>query len=56
MQSRVDATGGKERLMCASFDNTALMQDENERGTHESLLTAGGVYAGLHEEFSRHHE
>ena len=26
-----------------------------ERGTHESLVTAGGVYAGLHEEFSRHH-
>ncbi|MCE0499147.1 MAG: ABC transporter ATP-binding protein/permease [Methylacidiphilales bacterium] len=25
-----------------------------ERGTHESLITAGGVYAGLHEEFSRH--
>jgi ATP-binding cassette subfamily B multidrug efflux pump len=26
-----------------------------ERGTHDSLLTAGGVYAGLHEEFSRKH-
>ena len=26
-----------------------------ERGAHESLLTAGGVYAGLHQEFSRHH-
>lgn len=26
-----------------------------ERGTHESLIVAGGVYAGLHEEFSRHH-
>lgn len=26
-----------------------------ERGTHESLLAARGVYAGLHEEFSRHH-
>ena len=26
-----------------------------ERGAHESLLNAGGVYAGLHEEFSRHH-
>jgi ATP-binding cassette subfamily B protein len=26
-----------------------------ERGTHESLLSAGGVYAGLHQEFSRHH-
>jgi ATP-binding cassette subfamily B protein len=25
-----------------------------ERGTHQALLTAGGVYAGLHEEFSRH--
>ncbi len=25
-----------------------------ERGTHESLLTAGGVYAGLHDEFARH--
>jgi ATP-binding cassette subfamily B protein len=25
-----------------------------ERGTHESLLAAGSVYAGLHEEFSRH--
>ena len=25
-----------------------------ERGTHQSLMTAGGVYAGLHEEFSRH--
>jgi len=26
-----------------------------ERGTHDSLLSAGGVYAGLHEEFSRKH-
>ena len=26
-----------------------------ERGTHESLLAAHGVYAGLHEEFSRQH-
>jgi ATP-binding cassette subfamily B multidrug efflux pump len=25
-----------------------------ERGTHESLTAAGGVYAGLHAEFSRH--
>jgi ABC-type multidrug transport system fused ATPase/permease subunit len=25
-----------------------------ERGTHESLTSAGGVYAGLHAEFSRH--
>jgi len=25
-----------------------------ERGTHESLVAARGVYAGLHEEFSRH--
>jgi len=25
-----------------------------ERGTHASLLAAGGIYAGLHEEFSRH--
>jgi ATP-binding cassette subfamily B protein len=25
-----------------------------ERGTHEALVAAGGVYAGLHEEFSRH--
>ena len=25
-----------------------------ERGTHASLLAVGGVYAGLHEEFSRH--
>jgi ATP-binding cassette subfamily B protein len=25
-----------------------------ERGTHTSLITAGGVYAGLHAEFSRH--
>jgi len=26
-----------------------------ERGTHDSLIASGGVYAGLHEEFSRHH-
>jgi len=26
-----------------------------ERGTHESLLAGRGVYAGLHEEFSRQH-
>jgi ABC-type multidrug transport system fused ATPase/permease subunit len=26
-----------------------------ERGTHASLIAARGVYAGLHEEFSRHH-
>ena len=25
-----------------------------ERGTHDSLIASGGVYAGLHEEFSRH--
>jgi len=25
-----------------------------ERGTHESLTAAGGVYAGLHAEFARH--
>ncbi len=26
-----------------------------ERGTHDALLMARGVYAGLHEEFSRKH-
>ena len=25
-----------------------------EHGTHQALIAAGGVYAGLHEEFSRH--
>jgi len=25
-----------------------------ERGTHESLIAAGGLYAALHQEFSRH--
>jgi len=37
MQSRIDASGGEERFVRASLDNTALMQDENKRG-----LTDGG--------------